>query len=1559
MKKITIGLLLFCLTIITTQAQNNRTVTDENYQQILAKPMEYPLMQVWKAYEQKQDYKLRHDFSNTANKESEIDNEEFEGEDALLLRSLRFYMDRLDSNGMIVPWNIKAAEAYREYKATQTVNKLLGGVTANWSPLGPLSGRHPGGGIGRIDCMAVDPTNDDIMYAGSFCGGLWKTINKGLNWNCITNSIAEPVGVASIVIDNSTNPHTLYFASGDRDGGTIATFFNGVFKSTDDGLTWSKSTSGISPTARAYKLLMHPVNHSNLLFLTRDKLYKSIDAGVTWTTSIVNSNGATFFSSDHPFLDMVTVPGEPDKILILAQTNNATKQELQIFSSNDFGSNNSFSSFLTPPFNEVADGYKISNAKLAVHPTVANKIYVAFDQVAENTVYGKLKIWDNQNSHWVEKNKNIFDKNKPPKSKCDNNLLGNIYSDEYAQTYYCFTLDIDPELPANPDNAIIYIGGIILSKSTDGGLTFEKASNDAGNNDTYTHADQHSVVFNSAKQLISGNDGGVYLRKDKTNNGKWEFISNGLMVSTIYNSFIDNSIDYRIWSALQDNGSGFINENSEKIYIDRFSGDGLEISKTNNKVYGIAQERKIKILDISNLNATENPVPVKVNEDCANSIYSQPFWNSSILTTRLNSNQVVLGSSGLYYTENAGTNWKCVFNTPIPGFNSSQTTLVRKIERSLKDPKKVYAVMQIIDGGKGYSHVSSKSILLVSNKSGKDFKVVSGPKPPKITAIAVGRWNNKEVVFGSCAGIGIPYTGNKVFVLEDNIHPWTNISTGLPDISVNCIVYDTTSIANDIYVGTDMGVFYRNEKDDWVEFNTDMPKCLITDLDIDYNNHTLVASTYGRGLWQCDLVSAHDVEIESEGGFTMCGSGENLDLKAVGANGIAYLWDDNSTNRTRTINGPGTYSVTVTLQNSATVTSTATASIKIGSEADQFFVHWEKTYTDGGNDQKGVGIVSEDNRAYFVANTSKNSSPDIFIGAINDRGKLLWQKTMGGPKGDFAGGLCLSQKGILMIGATSSGSGSDVPTPDIQPPNIDMNWIFKLDASTGIMMKKTNNTDFNFTYDQSKNNNELSSIKKGPGDEIYYANSFNSKGVGTNKDFNISKINGLSGVRTFVGNYSARYNDYIRDMAFVSNNGQNKIYVTGEATFDDSLDVYSTFSGAYWPVRFGNVKSFTQMFLYAPHGTFSNKVGWTIGIKVPSNSIFCNSVFAGENPSYGSAITGSLDNNIYLTGQSSCVGFHMATVTKFGGDDIYVRKQKLAGDKHSWVNSAGGSQNDYSKDILTTIDNGVIIAGGTNSNNNDCIHAIGKGNGDIFLASFDNTGVKTGTEVLGSTGFDEATSLAWDADSASFYLCGTTTNQAGDADVYIAKLTTFTCPIPYKNLGTIDITKNSATLKWDKRPCNTAFEVYYRKANSTDVYNKIALNGEQQPVAGLTENTEYEWKVRSKCADGNYSIFSPLQYFTTLSTRDGVALTPHVDFEANLYPNPNSGNFSVALNVVNDGVASLTILDGTGRIVGEKSVTVLEGENLIDYTDIGLAQGIYFVRVAIGGQAKIIRVSVY
>ncbi|MCE2773458.1 MAG: hypothetical protein LW750_08475, partial [Bacteroidetes bacterium] len=172
-----------------------------------------------------------------------------------------------------------------------------------WQFVGP-TGFPTGGGAGRVNCVRFDPTNANIMYAGTPAGGLWRSTNAGVNWTLISSTDAlASIGVTDIAIDH-TNTQVLYIATGDGDAGD--TYSIGVLKSTDGGATWN--TTGLNWTVNQgrviSKLLMHPTNNQILVAATSNGIYRTTDGGASWAQT----------QSNNSFKDMEFKPGDPNTV---------------------------------------------------------------------------------------------------------------------------------------------------------------------------------------------------------------------------------------------------------------------------------------------------------------------------------------------------------------------------------------------------------------------------------------------------------------------------------------------------------------------------------------------------------------------------------------------------------------------------------------------------------------------------------------------------------------------------------------------------------------------------------------------------------------------------------------------------------------------------------------------------------------------------------------------------------------------------------------------------------------------------------------------------------------------------------------------------------------------------------------------------------------------------------------------------------------------------------------------------------------------------------------------
>jgi len=140
-----------------------------------------------------------------------------------------------------------------------------------------------------------------------------------------------------------------------------------------------------------------------------------------------------------------------------------------------------------------------------------------------------------------------------------------------------------------------------------------------------------------------------------------------------------------------------------------------------------------------------------------------------------------------------------------------------------------------------------------------------------ISGIALGPLNSDKV-WVSFNGISRddnktpPYDGRLRVMYSDNGGlTWTDYSDNLIPLPINTIVYEKGS-DDGLYVGTDVGVFYTNNKiyetEGWICFSEGLPVSIVTDLEINYKINRIRASTFGRGIWGSDLYCSGEYDLE-------------------------------------------------------------------------------------------------------------------------------------------------------------------------------------------------------------------------------------------------------------------------------------------------------------------------------------------------------------------------------------------------------------------------------------------------------------------------------------------------------------------------------------------------------------------------------------------------------------------------------------------------------------------------------------------------------------------------
>ncbi|OFZ12226.1 MAG: hypothetical protein A3D92_16535, partial [Bacteroidetes bacterium RIFCSPHIGHO2_02_FULL_44_7] len=733
---------------------------------------------------------------------------------------------------------------------------VINSVSGNWSLLGP-TGVPTGGGAGRVNFIRFDPLVSTIIYVGAPDGGLWKSTDNGTSWSTNTDQLAL-IGCTDIAI-HPTNTQIMYLATGDGNAGD--TYSIGVLKSTDGGLTWN--TTGLNWAVNLgrtiSRLLINPSNPNIIMAFGSNGIWRSTDAGATWTQPTGTFNGIK---------DAEFKPGDPNTVYAAGTS---------FKRSTDGGVN----------WTTVTTGLTgIERMAIAVTPANSAYVYVLASRTSDDGFNAVIRSTNSGASFTTQMAANAT-----------NNILGwDNGADAGGQGWY------DLSIAASPTNANeIYTGGVNIWKSTNGGTSFTLNSHWYGNySKPYVHADIHDLVYlpGSGTTVLTGCDGGVFRT---TNSGAaWSDISSNLAIAQQYKIGLSANSANLLLAGHQDNGTNRYNAGAWSQVV---GGDGMEcfIDRTNNNVmyaalyYG-AHRRS------TNGGTTWTNIVTGIPNGTGAQDWVCAWHQDPVTANTLYAG----GRPALYRSTNQGTNWSAL-GTPTGTGNIIDFVVA---------PSNNQIIYALKSGANGVSK---------STNGGTSFTAVSTGLPTTVAPTAITVSNiDPNIVFVTYSGYS---AANKVFKSTNGGTSWTNISTGLPNLPCNTVVFANATPNDPIYIGTDVGVYYRDNTSGWIAFNTGLPNVAVRDLEIYYPTSRLRAGTFGRGTWDSDLIAvgAFPPVADFTAAQTVCAGNTVAFTDASTFNPTSWSWSfpggtpttSTTQNPIITYNTPGVYNVTLTATNAS------------------------------------------------------------------------------------------------------------------------------------------------------------------------------------------------------------------------------------------------------------------------------------------------------------------------------------------------------------------------------------------------------------------------------------------------------------------------------------------------------------------------------------------------------------------------------------------------------------------------------------------------------------------
>lgn len=738
-----------------------------------------------------------------------------------------------------------------------------------WTHVGPISDGTPGNVFetGRLDCFAPDfgfnGTTNQIIYAGSSSGSLWKTTDLANTWNPVVIPDVVPFhGILGMGVSPAGN----YLLVSTINCGAVMNSYGNIFQyfPAVNGWIGTNFLAAAGPASTAVHHITFCPTNANLVFAAGDNgLYRSTDGGMNWTQVL------TGIFENVEFVPANYITGG---FQVYACGNNT------VVYSTDMGLTFSTQTLITSILG--ATYY----ADLAVTYDASNPIgrYVYIDALVGG-MHHIVRLFTDQTSPSFDYASDFGFMNESAPS-----------SDRMCCTAY---------------DQVVYFGHGGLGKYnafTSQSYYIPSIGIDLAstwvNYNSPGHSDSHDILILPAYNLILYcSDGGFYVdnytpqaNSEYINN--WLPSNNGLNISQIWGLSCTDDDTAAYITGEQDTKAfltsaattTFFSGGTEpsQVFIDKFN--------SNNYFYsGVAADDHLygSYNSISLFNQfVEMPA---IGGNICNSVSCPPSWfpgtefgTNTLFQDPNRPDKVFFGTGNTSLFELCPTTGRF---TQLKGFPSAGWSLqyVSGMAFSRANKNKVYAtlsnrndnispdlrapkvfVYNDVDFDNSWAGYQDSWFDITPNYAAPPFTVpvilATDLAQIQTVGVAASDWNPDRIWTAIRYVPGNP--GLKVLKYEAGV--WTDYSTGIPanEIPVSMVYEQGTN--DKLYLGTNVNIYYRDATmSSWVLFSGGLPNICMNQLRINYVDNTLRVGTFGHGMWKKSLSCPPTASMGFNGGI--------------------------------------------------------------------------------------------------------------------------------------------------------------------------------------------------------------------------------------------------------------------------------------------------------------------------------------------------------------------------------------------------------------------------------------------------------------------------------------------------------------------------------------------------------------------------------------------------------------------------------------------------------------------------------------------------------------------
>ena len=693
------------------------------------------------------------------------------------------------------------------------------------SVFGEIQPRNIGPAVmsGRITDIDSPQGKPHIIYVGTAGGGVWKSVDAGINFKSIFDD--HPQSIGTLTVDPS-NPDTVWVGTGEINTRNSVSYGHGLYKTTDGGENWK--LMGFEDSERIAEIRVHPED-ANVVYVavlghlwgaheTRG-LYKTTDGGETWERIL-------YVDENTGCIDLDLDPQNPDLIYAAMWQ---VRRWPWFFESGGAGSGLYKSEDGGKNFRRLTQDLPetLGRIDLDIAPSRPNRVYAMVEGgKGETGIYRS----DDHGESWKKVSDNF------------NNV---------ARPFYLTTVKVDPQ-----DHNRVYNPSFQLSISKDGAESFSGFTFGGG-----VHADCQAIWINpdDPNHVILGTDGGIYISHNRGED--FRMVPN-LPVSQFYRVTVDNARPYNVYGGLQDNGSwmgpsaaagGINNRDWENVG----GGDGFCVMADREDphiVYWSAQGGNLNRRDMET-GENKSIVPY-VEQGMERDRWN---WNTPLVASPT-TETINVGSQYVYRSTDNGDSWTRIspdLTTDDPEKQKQENSggLTRDVT-SAETHCTIFTIEESPLDAQVIWVGTDDGNLMLSRDGGKNWE----NKIDNIEGVPANTWVSSVWPSRHKAGtVYVTFTGHRlgdktpyVYRSDDFGASWTSLASDV--IKTHCHVIRQDLVNPDLlFLGTENGLYLSIDNGkQWLHFTNGLPPVSIREMAFQEREQDLVLATHGRGIYIFD-----------------------------------------------------------------------------------------------------------------------------------------------------------------------------------------------------------------------------------------------------------------------------------------------------------------------------------------------------------------------------------------------------------------------------------------------------------------------------------------------------------------------------------------------------------------------------------------------------------------------------------------------------------------------------------------------------------------------------------